>query len=153
MSLRRRSKRRQTELDELPEIRTIAIDRTPVRPTDASFREFVRRLPCVVCLKPTLGGDPCHMHTKRVAGDWLDVDGELVGNIYAGCRTHHAEQHDRGIKTFARARGVDLAAVCKLIGSAYKRGWSAEGLGAAAIAARGYASVDVEQVLDGELPF
>jgi hypothetical protein len=153
VSLRRRSKRRQAELDAMPVVTTVSTDRTPIRPEDASFREFVRRLPCVVCLKPTLGGDPCHLHTKRVAGDWLDDAGELVGNIYAGCRQHHAEQHDRGIKTFVRVHGVDLPEACKQIGNAYKLGWSAEGLGAAAIAARGYARVDVEQVLDGELPF
>ncbi len=137
----------------MPALPTISMDRLPIRPEDASFREFVRRLPCVVCLQPTLRGDPCHLHTKRVAGDWIDEAGELVGNIFAGCRQHHAEQHNRGIKTFARVHDVDLHEVCRLIGSAYKLGWSAEGLGAAALAARGYARVDVQQLRDGELPF
>ena len=151
--MRRRSKRRQAELDARPVVTTVSSDRTPVRPTDESFREFVRRLPCVVCLRPTLGGDPCHLHTKRVAGDWLELDGELVGNLFPGCRTHHAEQHDRGVKTFASSHALDLHAVCVVIGRAYQRGWSAEGLGVAALAARGYEGVDAELVLDGELPF
>ncbi len=150
--IRPRSVKRQAQLDALPAISSVSDSRTPVQPVDGNFREFVRRLPCIVCLKPTLGGDPCHLHTKRVAGDWLDEAGELVGNIFAGCRDHHAEQHNRGIKTFAQVHGVDLPAVCKLIGAAYKLGWSADGLGAAAIARRGYAAIDVEAVVSGELP-
>jgi ABC-type uncharacterized transport system permease subunit len=39
-----------------------------------------------------------------------------------------------------------------LIGRAYRLGWSADGLGAAAINKRGYAAVDVTLVIDGELP-
>ena len=151
--MRRRSKRRQAEIDARPVVLTVSSDRTPTRPADESFREFVRRLPCVVCLRLTLGGDPCHLHTKRVAGDWLELDGQLVGNLFPGCRSHHAEQHDRGIKTFASTHALDLHAVCVVIGRAYQLGWSAEGLGVAALAARGYAGVDVENVLDGEMPF
>jgi len=153
VTVRRRSARRQAELDALPVVRVVSSDRTPVRPADESFREFVRRLPCVVCLQPTLGGDPCHLRTKRVSGDWLELDGELVGNMFPGCRTHHGEQHDRGVKTFASTHALDLHAVCVVIGRAYQLGWSAEGLGVAALADRGYAGVDVELVLDGEMPF
>ena len=152
MTLRRRSKRRQAELDARPVVFMVSTDRSPVRPEDQSFREFVRRLPCVVCLKPTLGGDPCHLHTKRVSGDWLEHDGELGGNIFPACRLHHGAQHSEGISTFASKRGLDLAAVCLLIGRAYQRGWSADGLAVAALCARGYVDVEVEQVLDGELP-
>lgn len=154
MTLRRRSKRRQAELDAMPVVLTVSTDRTPVRPEDASFREFVRRLPCVVCLKPTLGGDPCHLHTKRVAGDWLEqADGELVGNIFPACRLHHGAQHSEGIYTFASKRGLNLDATVLLIGKAYQLGWSADGLGAAALCVRGYVGVDVSAVLAGELPF
>ena len=131
---------------------TISTDRTPVRPEDGSFREFVRRLPCVVCIKPTLGGDPCHLHTKRVAGDWLEHEGEFAGNIFPACRVHHGAQHSEGISTFANKRGLDLDAVCLLIGRAYQHGWSADGLGSAALSKRGYVGVDVSAVLDGELP-
>lgn len=153
MTLRRRSKRRQAQLDAMPVVLTVSTDRTPVQPEDASFREFVRRLPCVVCLEPTLGGDPCHLHTKRVAGDWLEHDGELVGNIFPACRLHHGAQHSEGIYTFASKRGLDLDATVLLIGTAYQLGWSADGLGAAALHAGGYAGVDVKQVDVGEIPF
>jgi len=150
--MRRRSKRRQAVLEAIPVLPTISTDRTPIRPEDPSFREFVRRLPCVVCLKPTLGGDPCHLHTKRVAGDWLEHDGEFVGNIFPACRVHHSAQHSEGIYSFQISRGLDLHATVSLIGKAYQRGWSADGLGAAAIIRRGYMGVDVTLVLDGELP-
>jgi hypothetical protein len=152
MSIRRRSAKRQAQIDERPAIASVSVDRTPICPTDESFREFIRRLPCVVCIKPTLGGDPCHLHTSRVSGDWLEQDGELVGNIFPACRLHHGAQHSEGIYTFPLARGLDLDATVLLIGRAYRRGWSADGLGAAALRVRGYAGVDVNLVLDGELP-
>jgi hypothetical protein len=151
-SVKRRSAKRQAQIDERPAIASVSLDRTPLCPTDESFREFIRRLPCVVCIKPTLGGDPCHLHTSRVSGDWLEQDGELVGNIFPACRLHHGAQHSEGIYTFPSARGLDLDAVCSLIGRAYRRGWSADGLGAAAVRVRGYVGVDVEAVLSGELP-
>jgi hypothetical protein len=150
--VRRRSRKRQGQIAALPATASISLDRSPVRPVDESFREFIRRLPCVVCCKPTLGGDPCHLHTSRVSGDWLTVDGEFVGNIFPACRLHHGAQHSEGIYSFTNARGIDLAATVLLIGMAYRRGWSADGLGAAALRVRGYVGVDVSAVLDGELP-
>jgi hypothetical protein len=150
--MKRRSKKRQALIDARPGISMINTDRTPIRPTDESYREFVRRLPCVVCRAPTLGGDPCHLHTTRRFGDWLELDGELVGNIFPACRLHHREQHSDGFERFAGARGLDIAEFCKLIGRAYRLGWSTDGLGSAVLRARGYAGVDVDDVLDGELP-
>jgi hypothetical protein len=151
--MKRRSPKRQAELDALPAIASVSTDRTPIRPSDASFREFVRRLPCVVCLVHTLGGDPCHRLGRRRFGDWLGpFELELTGNLYPACRDHHTDQHTAGINTFASGRGIDLAEITLLIGRAYQRGWSADGLGAAALARRGYAGVDVTLVLDGELP-
>ena len=151
--MKRRSEKRQAQIDERPAIAMISTDRTPKLPTDESFREFIRRLSCVVCIKPTLGGDPCHLHTSRVSGDWLEVDGELVGNIFPACRLHHREQHSDGFVRFAGARGLDMPEVCKLIGRAYQRGWSADGLGAAALARRGYSDIELNLELSGELPF
>jgi len=150
--MKRRSKKRQAQIDARPAIATISTDRTPTRPTDESYREFVRRLPCVVCCAPTLGGDPCHLHATRRFGDWLELDGELVGNIFPACRLHHGAQHSEGIYSFPSSRGLDLDSTVLVIGRAYQRGWSADGLGAAAINKRGYAAVDVTLVLDGELP-
>jgi hypothetical protein len=150
--MKRRSKKRAAVLAALPAIAMISTDRTPKLPTDESFREFIRRLPCVVCCKPTLGGDPCHLHTSRVSGDWLEVDGELVGNIFPACRVHHGAQHSEGIYSFPISRGIDLDATVLVIGRAYRLGWSPDGLGVAAMKKRGYAAVDVTLVLDGELP-
>lgn len=150
--MKRRSKKRAAQIATLPAIAMISTDRMPVLPTDESFREFIRRLPCVVCCKPTLGGDPCHLHTSRVSGDWLEVDGELVGNIFPACRLHHGAQHSEGIYSFPSSRGLDLDATVLVIGRAYRLGWSPDGLGVEAIQKRGYAAVDVTLVLDGELP-
>jgi hypothetical protein len=150
--VKRRSTKRQALLDALPAIASISPDRTPVVPADASYREFVRRLPCVVCLVPTLGGDPCHLHTQRNAGDWIELDGRLVGNIFPACRLHHREQHSAGFERFAAARDLDMPAICQLIGSAYRRGWSADGLGAAALLRRGYSDINLDRMLTGELP-
>ena len=150
--MKRRSEKRQAQIDARPAIASISTGRTPKLPTDESFREFIRRLPCVVCCKPTLGGDPCHLHTSRVSGDWLERDGEFVGNIFPACRLHHGAQHSEGIYSFPSARRLDLDTTVLVIGRAYQRGWSADGLGAAATNKRGYAAVDVTLVLDGELP-
>lgn len=148
--MKRRSSKRQAEIDARPVIPEISDDRSPRRPTDESFREFVRRLPCVVCLAPTLRGDPCHRRAKRRFGDWTEVDGSLVGNIYPACRLHHGEQHNAGIETFAATRSIDLVEICRIVGAAYQLGWSPDGLTVAAI--RGYERVDVNDVIDGELP-
>jgi len=151
--MKRVSDKRRAEFAARPAIPTVSEDRTPVRPIDESFREFVRRLPCVVCLKPTLGGDPCHRKTKRVSGDWLDVGGELSGNIYPACREHHVEQHSYGIATFAGGHSLKLAKVCKAVGEAYTLGWSSDALGVEARARGGYTRVSLADVGSGELPY
>ena len=149
--MRRRSKKRQAELgargpDEVSD------DRTAVEGAeDQSFREFVRRLPCLVCLG-FARSDPCHLRAKRRFGDWLEVAGTMRGNIFPACRRHHAEQHQRGVETFARAHGLELVEVCRVVGAAYLEGWSEEGLGAAARAG-GYERVDSSKVIDGGLPY
>jgi len=150
--MRRRSRKRQAALDDRPAVRDVSEDRrATVGSSDVSFQTFVSRLPCVVCLGHTLGGDPCHRLARRRWGDWLEVDGELVGNLFPACRAHHREQHDRGIETFARAHGLDLAVICTVVGRAYLDGWSVDGLGTAARA--GYEAVDLTDVRDGGLPF
>lgn len=152
--MRRRSKKRQAKLDSAPAIRTVSDDRRAAAgQDDASFQEFVRRLPCVVCLKPTVKGDPCHRLARRRFGDWVhDLELGLIGNIYPGCRAHHGEQHDHGRTTFEVEHGIDLRVICRVVGLAYIKGWSAEGLASAA-RADGYERVDLEQQLDGDLPY
>jgi hypothetical protein len=152
--MRRRSRKREAALQDRPAIRSVppANERSAhVGAEDLGLQEFVRRLPCVVCLSHTLGGDPAHRLTRRRFGDWVELDGEVVANIYPACRAHHREQHDRGRSTFETAHGVDLLEVCRVVGSAYLLGWSTEGLGAAARS--GYSSVDVSAVVDVEAPF
>lgn len=150
--MRRRSKARAEYLASLPAIAMVSTDREPKHPVDESFREFVRRLPCVVCLEPALKGDPCHRGARRRFGDWGELpDKTLVGNIFPACRAHHDEQH-HGIWTFQLRHKLELDRICQIVGDAYRAGWSPEGLGVAARAS-GYMAVDVTQVLDGELPF
>lgn len=132
--MRRRSKDRQSRIDEAPAVRSASDHREAVvGAEDESLREFVRRLPCAVCLRPTLGGDPCHRRTKRRFGDWVEVEGSVIGNIWPGCHAHHREQHDRGVLTFSRKYGLDLMEVCRVVGAAYLAGHEPETLGAAAM--------------------
>lgn len=132
--VRRRSDKRQAHIDEAPAVRSVSDDRTAVvGATDESLREFVRRLPCAVCLRPTLGGDPCHVRAKRRFGDWLEREGRVVGNLFPGCADHHAEQHRIGVWSFEGRHGVDLAAVAEAVGLAYLAGHEPEAVGAAAL--------------------
>lgn len=151
--MKRRSDKATEYLASLPAIAMVSTDRTPKPPVDESFREFIRRLPCVVCLEPALKGDPCHRGTRRNHGDWDELPDSdvLVGNIFPACRAHHDEQH-LGIFTFQLRRKLDLDKICRVIGEAYQAGWSPDGLGVAARAS-GYMAVDPTQVIDGELPF
>ena len=75
----------------------------------------------------------------------------MIANIFPACRDHHSEQHDRGVQTFEALHLVDLRAVCRVVGEAYLRGWSADGL--ASQASSGYETVDPGLVVDGELPY
>lgn len=98
------------------------------------------------------GGDPCHRKAKRVHGDWVELEGRVVGNIFPACRIHHVEQHVVGIKSF----GHRVLEACEAIGVAYLAGWSPEGLGAAAKAAGGYDRIargELERGDIGEMPF
>jgi hypothetical protein len=151
--MKRRSPKRQATIDARPAIATISDSREPVRPHDENLREFVRRLPCVVCMAPTLRGDPCHWRTVARHGDWLEVDGVAVGNIFPGCRLHHAEQHQVGIRSWPARHGLDLGPISAAVGRAYLGGWSADGLAAAVLTAKCYTRVDLSLRLDGGLPF
>jgi hypothetical protein len=136
--MRRRSKKRQRAITEAPAVRSVSDQRTAVAGSvDEDLREFVRRLPCAVCLAPTLGSEPCHVRCKRRFGDWLEIEGRLVANLYPGCSAHHREQHARGVATFAAAHGIDLLEVGRAVAVAYLDGHEPETLGAAA-RAHGY---------------
>jgi len=147
------SKKRRAVLEGRSAIRSVSDHREArVGAEDSSFQEFVRRLPCVVCRQPTLGGDPCHRLARRRFGDWVAVESEVIGNLFPACRLHHREQHDHGRDTFEVSHELRLERVCKVIGLAYCSGWSAEALAAAALG-RGYASIDAADVQTGGLPW
>jgi len=153
--MRRRSRKREAALRGRPAIRSVPEAherRARAGAEDLGLQEFVRRLPCVVCRAPTIGGDPAHRLARRRFGDWIeDTELGVIANIYPACRAHHREQHDRGRDTFEANHAVDLRAICVVVGEAYLRGWSAEGLGARA--RDGCLEVEVEDVQDGGLPF
>jgi len=133
-----------------PRLRDVQVpdpkDRCPVEGADdMGFRRFVTQLYCVVDGRLPVGGaDPCHFRCKRVNGDWVNVDGELHGNLFPLFRRHHNEQHSRGIKTWQRLHGVELAQVCRVIGVAYLAGCSPQLLSRAAVIAGGYQHIDVD---------
>ena len=65
---------------------------------DSDYLEYVRHLPCLIGCEGA--ADPAHVRTKRLGGD--------RGNVVPLCHGHHVEQHQHGIKTFARKYNVDL---------------------------------------------
>lgn len=76
-----------------------------------ALAEYVRTLPCAVCGRSPV--DPAHVRCRRVYGAWLE-NGD--GNLIPLCRTHHNEQHSRGIVTFQEAHNIDMAAVAAEVG-------------------------------------
>lgn len=120
--------------------------REPVRGEDHAFRKWVASLTCAVELgREKTGVEPAHLHCKRRFGDWVEQPdtGELRGNIMPLSHTEHAEQHQRGIDTYATSRGLDLEQLCALIGQAYRDGWTAFALSTAARVANGYQHIDL----------
>ena len=113
---------------------------------DPSFRKWIVQLACAVDLeRVTTGVDPCHLRTKRIAGDWVaGAGGEPVGNIFPARRKHHTEQHDIGIKSFATKQGLDLEQVCRPVGEGYLLGLDPEEMSERARAAGGYQHVRFE---------
>lgn len=75
-----------------------------------AFRDFVKGLPCMICLLP---GDAHHVKHKRGYGD--------ANNLVPLCRTHHREVHTIGVETFERRRGVKLEGVARILFEAWKR--------------------------------
>ncbi len=118
--------------------------RVPVLPEDHAFRQWVSELVCAVGLNRCRNCDPAHRKTKRVNGDWLECKGGLEGNIMPLCRTHHDEQHRVGIETFASTHRLDLVELCRVVGEAYARGWTAFALTAAAQSRGSYPSIDLD---------
>ena len=73
--MRRRSRKREAALRGRPAIRSVPEPherRARAGAEDLGLQEFVRRLPCVVCRAPTLGGDPAHRLARRRFGDWIE---------------------------------------------------------------------------------
>lgn len=110
------------------------------------LRLFVSKLACCIDLRPPprTGVDPCHLHTKRNAGDWVrGVAGDPVGNIFPAMHRYHREQHgpNSGIKSFAAKHRLDLAEICRVVGEGYLLGLEPEELSALAIRAGGYDKV------------
>ena len=70
----------------------------PVTERDPELVKWVRGQECLVphCGLP---GESCHVRTRN-HGD--------RANVVPLCRTHHQEQHTRGVRTFERRYGLDL---------------------------------------------
>lgn len=88
--------------------------------------DYVRGMPCAVegCTDPS---DPCHVRpVGKMYGDWIEVDGEEVGNVANLCRYHH-EWFDGRIPgkgargSFVAATGCDPAAVARRRGEEFRR--------------------------------
>lgn len=96
--------------------------RNPERAAKALAEDFgeladlVRRLPCCVdgCRRQPI--DPAHVVGRGAGGHaWIEIDGELVGNIAPLCRAHHTggldvqrPQHVVGRSVFEREHRLVL---------------------------------------------
>jgi hypothetical protein len=77
-----------------------------------AFLAWLRTYPCVLCGN---SAEPAHVKSRGAGGD-------DIGNTVPLCRTHHREQHDTGIQSFARKYGIDLAQVAAGYGEAFTQG-------------------------------
>ena len=83
---------------------------------DEDYREWIRRRPCLAKQAGGCwGGTQCaHVKTKGSGGPDL-------GNLVPLCAAHHGEQH-KGIKTFQKKYGLDLADAARRLTEAYEDG-------------------------------
>jgi hypothetical protein len=145
--IRRTSRKRRRQIADR---RATVVPDGPRQPVtkgpDHAFRKWISNLTCAVLLgKETTRVDPAHHRTVRCNGDWIrdPNTGELRGNILPLSRLEHRTQHDVGIETYPKSRGLDLELVCERIGQAYRDGWSAFALSYAAQRAGGYQHIDM----------
>jgi len=81
--------------------RRVSVDRNP------EYRAWLRERKCVVCLKigtlcERVQCDPCHTTVNGTGSKGPD------SGCYPGCRFHHTEQHQVGMKDFEAKYGIDL---------------------------------------------
>lgn len=117
--MRRRSRKASRGLVGRPAIRSIPDKREAVEcAVDEGLREFVRRLPCAVCLAHTIGSQACHVGARRRHGDWVysHERESLDGNLWPGCADHHGEEHQHGVMTFQESHRLSRANVARVIG-------------------------------------
>jgi len=113
------SRSRKSKLARNTRIKPVSDTNAEHPSNDPGLREFARRLPCCVCGDPP-PSDPAHVKSRGAGhSDWIEVDGEKVGNVAPLDRACHRLQHDRGIKTFEGMTGVDLAAEARATGESY----------------------------------
>jgi hypothetical protein len=95
--------------------RTGGLKRSRIRPVNPERRERrresqfgdhaerVRSLPCLVPGCREVPVHAAHVRSRAAGGSAAD--------LVPLCWRHHREQHDRGVRTFERIYGVDLAAI------------------------------------------
>lgn len=141
------SRRRRKQIADRRSVVVIQGPREPVtNGPDHAFRQWIVGLTCAVRLDGSTGSDPAHYRCKRRSGDWFKdpLTQDIRGNIMPLSHAEHAEQHQRGIETFAESRGLDLDSVCTAIGKGYQAGWTSFALSHAAREAGGYERIDFE---------
>lgn len=60
-----------------------------IRIRDQYLLDFVKTLPCIICLK--IPSDPDHVTTRGAGG------GDTANNVWPLCREHHNERHNKGL--------------------------------------------------------
>lgn len=93
------------------------LQRTP-REEEPNHLDFIRSLPCVVCMNP--GVDPAHIryaddrYNKRQTGMGEKSDDKWVVPL---CRGHHEIQHSVNEQKFWKGKGIDPCAMALVLHS------------------------------------
>lgn len=79
---------------------------------DPEYRKYIKRLPCVVCLK-TWWIDPAHTGPHGIGQKSSDLD------CIPLCRRHH-DEFDRAPQQFAERHKLDIPALIQMFQSFYQ---------------------------------
>lgn len=76
------------------------------RVVDKNYLNFIRSLPCLICLSEgrTSSSEPHHIPEKGNGGVGIKTDDNRAINL---CHEHHLEFHQHGRNTFAEKYGID----------------------------------------------
>ena len=87
----------------------------PARILDKDYRDWIKSLPCLLCLFPY--SDPHHVNPKGHGGKGTKTDDSRAIPL---CNHHHREFHQIGRETFAKKYRIDYEKIIKTLNKLYK---------------------------------